>query len=170
MDLLSSINYFIFYLDIIFEYGIFVENQFNFGGDMEDYQKKAIEEYQCPGCVTGSDVSCFKKGRYLECGEHCPGTRIMSGVGLIFLGMPKGFNRLGPCEDIRVQIFKDIDHSWGYNNLNIPVWKYLDKNGNTIVRGLSPRINMPFIHIYLCDAIKDIDCYELKESDLDDMD
>ena len=28
---------------------------------MKDLHKKAIEEYQCPGCVCGSNTDCYEK-------------------------------------------------------------------------------------------------------------
>jgi hypothetical protein len=108
----------------------------------------AIEEYQCPGCVGGSDISCYVKGEDLACSKHVAGTMV-SFVGRFFLGMPKGFNRIGPVEDMHINIFETVADGWGFDNLNVPIWKHLDGNGNTLVRGLCPRINKPFLHVYL---------------------
>lgn len=66
-----------------------------------DSEVKMIEEYQCSGCVSGSDITCgrFKLWRDDEkigfsCRGHVPGT-FLTGIGCILLGMPKGFNRIG---------------------------------------------------------------------------
>ena len=137
---------------------------------MDDRIKNAVEGYQCPGCVGGSDISCYKKSEQndLSCSKHCAGTTLLPFVGRIFLGMPKGFNRLGRVDDMKISIFEKPE-DFEFNHLNVPVWKLLDKNGNTFVRGLSPRINNPFIHIYLGDYMKDIDCIDI-EPYLKDMD
>jgi len=129
----------------------------------------AIEEYQCPGCVCGYNVECYEKSEDLACKKHCAGTTIIPVVGRIFLGMPKGFNRLGSIDDMVINIFENVEDGWGFDNLNVPVWKYLDGEGNTLVRGFSPRINKPFLHIYLGDHMKEIDCLDIK-NDLNGMD
>jgi hypothetical protein len=137
---------------------------------MEEYVKKAIETYQCPGCVCGSDISCYIKGYYLECASHVAGTTI-SGIGRILLGMPTGFCRLGVCGKIELLMHRTKESSeYTYDMFNIPVWKYLDKHGNTLVRGLSPRINKPWIHIYLENCMNQIDCIEITQKDVDEMD
>jgi hypothetical protein len=139
------------------------------GDTMEEKIKDAIEKYQCSGCVCGSDVSCYKPSETEACGKHVVGTAV-TGIGKIFLGMPKGFNRLGPAETMAINIFKSISDGWKFDFLNIPVWKYLDSNGNTIVRGISPRINSPFLHVFLGDCMDNIDCAEITNDDLDGMD
>ena len=81
---------------------------------------------------------------------------------------------------------RGIDHFkkvWGtsYNKFNVPVWVHLNKHGDTIVRGLSPRINCPFLHVFLNTKPKDIQdmlfeakmpapCIELQAEDLEEMD
>jgi len=136
---------------------------------MEENIKNFIENYQCSGCVCGSDISCFEKSDGIECKKHIAGT-LVSGIGKILLGMPHGFNRLGQAENMKINGFKTLSDGWGYNKFNIPVWKYLDEQNNTIVRGLSPRINAPFLHVFLTDCISKIDCYEITASDIDGMD
>ncbi len=135
--------------------------------------KTMVEEYQCPGCVGGSDISCYEKGTQgIECGQHCVGT-LMSFVGKLFLGMPKGFCRLGACENTKISIFESIEKAapaWEYNKFNIPVWKHLDKNGNTLVKGLCPRVNYPFLHIFMGNQMAKIDCLEITQKDIDEMD
>lgn len=138
-------------------------------GPVEGLVINAVETYQCPGCVCGSDASCYKKGFGLECEKHVVGTTI-SYIGRIFLGLPKGFNRLGPCDDTSLNIFKTLEEGWGFDKLNVPVWKYLDEHGNTLVRGISPRINAPFVHVFIGDHRAGIDCIEITNQDLDEMD
>lgn len=136
---------------------------------MEDYIKKAIETYQCPGCGCGSDISCYKKGYYLECASHVVVTTI-SCIGRVLLGMPKGFDRLGHCDKTKITIFENFEDGWGYNMYNIPVWKYLDRNGNTLIRGISPRTNYPWIHIFIGNHTAKISCLEITQKNVDEMD
>jgi len=138
---------------------------------MDEIIKVAVEEYQCPGCVCGSDTTCYVKVDDADeesCEKHVCGT-ILSGIGHIFLGMPRGFNRRGLCEDTKIHIFRRLKNGWNYDHLNVPVWKYKDHYGNTLVRGLCPRINYPWIHIFLDDCLSEINCIEITDNDLDDM-
>lgn len=131
--------------------------------------KDIIENYQCAGCVNGHNFKCYVKGEFLECEKHCPGTMFL-GQGMIFLGLPKGFNRLGPVTEMRLKILSDIN-VWGeYDKYNIPVWKYLDEYGNTLVRGLQPRLNDTFLHIYIGDQRDKINCLEITNEDIEYMD
>ena len=139
---------------------------------MKENIKLNIEDYQCTGCVAGSDVSCFEKNETggVGCGKHFSGTMI-SGIGNIFLGMPKGFNRLGFATKMKPNVYETFESSdWDYDMYNIPVWKYKNEKGHTFVRGIMPRRNEPFIHIYLEDCLNKIDCLELSQSDIDGMD
>jgi len=149
---------------------------------MKDNVKDAIEEYQCPGCMAGSDITCFKKddeGLSSACGNHRAGTAAV-GIGKFFLGMPKGFNRLGAGfggdKNLRIDMFETYDDSWaknddaGYKKWNIPVWKYKNKNGHTMLRGLSPRNNSSFLHVILEDCMDKFDCLEITQDDVDGMD
>lgn len=140
---------------------------------MDKTQQIMIEKYQCPGCIVCSDNKCFKKGDNLECGRHVPGT-IIIGIGILFLGLPKGFCRLGVStpEKYKISIFKNLESVWGqgYDKFNIPVWKHLDEHGNTLIRGLTPRNNQPFLHVIIGDYIDQIDCYEVTKKDLTEMD
>ena len=135
--------------------------------------EQAVKEYQCSGCTNGPYEECFSiDNKSLACKNHTAGTSIFPQYEKIFLGMPKGFNKIGKNSKIdpEIQIFKTfeqkIDFNWEYDFLNIPVWKYLDKFGNTIIRGYSPRINEGFIHIILEDCIDKIDCFEITEKEL----
>jgi len=130
-----------------------------------------IKKYQCAGCVNGPEVSCYKKGRSLACDNHIAGTRIYPGIGKVFLGLPTGFNRLGRAEHTKIHIFQNFEEcEWNYDIWNIPVWKHFDKHGNTIVRGICPRINDPWIHIFLEDCLSKINCLEITRHVIDNMD
>lgn len=141
--------------------------------------KNAIKEYQCSGCSVGSDTSCYKKSdNSIACGNHYSGTAVSS-IGKIFLGMPTGFNRLGTelgsKLNMSIEIFESVEKAkvsdWDYDMFNIPVWKYLDKNNNTLVRGLSPRTNRPFLHIFLENfAMNEIKCLEITQEQINNMD
>lgn len=137
----------------------------------------AIEEYQCSGCVAGGDTKCgiYKQGEHHSgCTKHVAGTIVYPGVGTIFLGMPKGFNRMGPYSGMKIHMFTsyaDFMEKWnGYNMWNIPVWKYRNENGHIFLRGLSPRNNCPLLHIILEDCLEKFDCLEITQKDLDEMD
>ena len=142
---------------------------------MEPILKQAIENYQCSGCIVGGDTSCYERNHIpgpgsVGCGKHQAGTTI-GFIGTIFLGMPRGFNRLGEYTSLRPVIFKSFETAqWDYNQWNIPVWKYLSKDGHTFVRGLTPRLNEPFIHVYLEDCMDRIECLEITQDFMDYMD
>lgn len=135
--------------------------------------KDAIEKYQCPGCTNGHNISCFQPSSTIGgvgCGAHSAGT-FMSGIGKIFLGLPIGFNRLGHHNELQPVIFERFENSgWEYNIFNIPVWKHLTSEGHTLVRGIMPRRNEPFLHIYLENCIDKINCEEITEAQIKDMD
>jgi hypothetical protein len=152
---------------------------------MVKYQKqkgikmsKQVSCLQCSGCVSGSSTEdgCYKPKNEndISCNSHVAGTHLM-GQGKILLGMPKGFNRKGPWDTMPLSIFPTKEafmKEWGpYNKLNLPVWKYKDSEGQVFVRGLSPRRNAPFLHVFLESSIFDeINCAEITEEDLEGMD
>jgi len=132
--------------------------------------KEAVEEYQCTGCINGPFETCFKKNKLSQsCESHISGTTFMP-IGKVFLGMPKGFNHIGNCEMI-INIFNSFEEflksGFKIDSLNVPVWKFLDDNGNTLVRGLSPRINSPFLYVILGNHINKIDCIEITKEFLE---
>lgn len=140
---------------------------------METKFRLAIEKYQCSGCVVGGDTSCFSGNPNggIGCGKHHAGTMIFPIVGNIFLGMPIGFNRLGEYTKLKPIIYDTFESSgWKYDMFNIPVWKYLSKDGHTFVRGIMPRKNEPFIHVFLEDCMDKINCLEITQDDVDGMD
>ena len=88
-----------------------------------------------------------------------------------FSAMPAGFNRLGPYDRMRLIIHEEWnDEEIEFTKWNIPVWKQLDKHGNTLVRGLRPRLNEPFVVIILGNHLDKIDCYEVTKEDCEYMD
>lgn len=148
---------------------------------MKENIKKAIETYQCPGCISGHNTECgkfVKRGWSESCGEHFPATSIGLSIK-IFLGMPNGFNRtgggMGDKVDLQLDIFESFDSIWDkdgkpYDELNVPVWKYLNENGHTLVRGLSPRNNNTFLHVILEDCVDKIDCFEVTKELMKEID
>lgn len=113
-----------------------------------------VEQFQCPGCVCGSDSRC---GEYYfdpelqRCTSHVLGTSL--GLGDSFaLGLPKGFNkpRLNDAETrrrntINVRLWEagtqpDWDH------LNIPVW-FMTRENFLFVRTFAPRIDYSWIDV-----------------------
>ena len=136
---------------------------------MDNIQKQMVETYQCSGCVCGSDITCFEKDLSLACAKHVAGTMGMPSIGQFFLGMPKGFCRIRNG-DTRISIFKDLSYGWVYDKFNVPVWKYLDEHDNTLVRGICPRLDNTWVHIFMGDHIAGINCYEITDQDIEGMD
>ena len=141
---------------------------------MKTKAELAVEQYQCPGCVVGSDISCFGKHTFGKgCGKHVAGTIGYPVVGKFFLGMPTGFCRLGSFQDMKLIIYEtweELSASHSYDKLNAPVWKYVNESGHTLVRGLYPRTNFTFLHVILEDCSSKIDCIEITNKDLEGMD
>ena len=137
--------------------------------NLEAHIVKAVEEYQCPGCFYGINSECYEISKDQSCDKHVSGT-MANLIGKLFIGMPKGFNRLGEFHKTKINIFEKYDDGWGYNLFNVPVWKHLDKHNNTLVRGICPRINHPFIHVFLEDCIDKIDCLEITHENIEQMD
>lgn len=131
---------------------------------------KLIQKHLCPGCM-GDGEDCYKAGED-RCLEHYPGTTSFPG-GKVLLSAPVGFNRLGEMSLVCVKVFKTMEDrlfSWGeYDKFNVPVWKHKAKDGTIYVRGLMPRTNTPFLHIYESGDLSDMDCLEITESDIENM-
>ena len=131
-----------------------------------------IKEYQCPGCLVGEEnYKCFKisKGKSISCDKHIAGTIIFPGIGKIFLGMPKGFNRLGE-QKIKIEIYKtqkNQEIQWGYDKFNVPIWKHQNKKGHIFIRGYQPRLNKGFLHIILKGDFKSINAHEIDINNID---
>jgi hypothetical protein len=138
---------------------------------IETTAPSAVKKYQCPGCVCGSG-ECFEKDPCSEaCDKHHAGT-LLRGIGKFFLGLPNGFNRLGEC-NTKIQIFNtfgQLKDFWTYDRFNVPIWKHFNKNGHTLIRGISPRINWPFLHIVLENCMDKVSCLEITSKDIEGMD
>ncbi len=124
---------------------------------MTPTQKTMIEEFQCPGCVCGSGTDCgaFKlqqsNGSFC-CTGHVAGTSVATthGPATFFLGLPKGFDRLGPVENkaeraLNIRLWpKGAKPDW--DKLNMAVWA-LEKDGYLFVRTYMPRVNHPLVDV-----------------------
>lgn len=134
---------------------------------------KIIKEYQCCGCISGPYPACFVVSDIGHgCGEHYSGTTACPFVGKIFLGLPKGFDRIGYQKDMKLYIFenqKEQEKIWNYDKFNVPVWKYQNEKGHIFVRGYIPRLNQGFIHIILEGDFDKIKAQKI-DPDTDEMD
>lgn len=91
---------------------------------MNKLQEVMVQQFQCPGCINGPFPACFKQiNGDIGCNNHVAGTIIFPG-GEINLGLPKGFNKLGPIDiskqksNIRIYKKIELDH---YDKFNVPV-------------------------------------------------
>lgn len=119
-------------------------------------QLKMIEEFQCPGCMHGSDTECgsfklheetigYNNSQMFRCAGHVPGTSIL-GAGKFCLGFPKGFDKVGEIGKPNIELYlKDEKPHW--NHLNVPVWA-IDKGGFVFVRTFMPRINKTSVLVW----------------------
>jgi len=138
-----------------------------------DFSKEYTAKYQCPGCTLGGDTECGSFKRHLGhegCDSHSAGT-FMVGAGKLFLGLPRGFNRSGVYPDMKMVIYKETDPlTEVFDHYNQPVWK-TKYQGDTIVRGLRPRKNEPFLVVIQGQSQFDtIDCIEITEEMREEMD
>jgi len=137
---------------------------------METKIKEVVEKYQCPGCVGGNDTSCYiKSSDTLACDKHYAGTTIFPRVGRIFLGLPQGFCRLGPDEDIKIWIYKHTN-DWTFDKFNVAVWKHRTKEGHILVRTFMPRLNQGSIQIFIEGDFDKIKATEITDKDIEKMD
>lgn len=140
---------------------------------------EAITEYQCPGCVAGPEPhTCpsFKLSMSTGCKGHAPGT-MMLGVGTLFLGMPRGFDRVGPSGteyvnlDVCASAEEVVDLLKQKHPFSLAVWKHLDKHGNTLLRCYSPRTNVGWPVVILGDCMdKFPDAIEITAEQVEGMD
>lgn len=114
--------------------------------------KQLVEEFQCPGCVCGMDITCgaFQLAtdhNAIECIGHVIGTHLM-GVGSIAIGLPKGFCRPGNHRvsgewkhrnQMNIRLWPEGTHP-NWDRFNVPVWAMV-KDGYLFVRTYAPRIN-----------------------------
>ena len=132
---------------------------------MTDAQRKMIEEFQCPGCVSGSDTATCKSFKFkndvygFQCIAQCPGTRAMPG-GLLALGLPRGFNKVGQAEatrtkDVYIRLWTKEDAPPKWDKLNVAVWA-MEEDGYLFVRTFSPRINKSYVDVIQGGTLKSV--------------
>lgn len=127
----------------------------------------SVKRYQCVGCIKGDYPNCFSKAENsFSCKNHCSGT-FLQFRGKVFLGMPNAFNIVG-SSNMKIDIYKTYKSYGGYDELNIPLWKYFD-DGVTIVKGFSPRINEPFLHVFLENCCDSIECRFISPEESKDL-
>jgi len=129
-------------------------------------QKEMIEKFQCCGCTCGSNIDCGRLKtpsfpNMIWCETHSAGT-ILSGVGKIALGMPKGFDKVGNISNTltserttNIRLYENAENPMIYDKLNIPVWA-MELEGYLFVRVIAPRINMTNVDVIKDGKIKDI--------------
>lgn len=155
----------------------------------DEISKYFAKEYMCPGCVCGIDPDrCDKYKKNSKnlstatygpgCVNHVAGTSILGLTGIL-LGFPKGFCRVPEGYQIfslSVGAYKNIEYSFHeqpdvkYNTFNVPTWKHLDKNGNTLVKGLCPRVNKVFVDVIKGNHLDEINCMEITNDMIEGMD
>jgi hypothetical protein len=123
--------------------------------------KQAVENFQCKGCVNGEDTGCGFFGKAASshaCTNHTAGT-ISSLQGILYLGMPTGFNQVGFSTEYglnnNIRIFDKADVAKSYNVFNLPVW-YQEIDDNLFVRTFLPRRGTSHIDIFIGGKAKDI--------------
>lgn len=143
---------------------------------LNDLQILMVETFQCPGCTCGYKATkqeaergkctfpipsdglneCFVPcTETLSCKTHSAGT-FLGGVGNINLGLPKGFNRLGPIDksiqssNIRLQ-YKIPS----YDSFNIPLWA-LEEDGYLFVVVALPRLQQFWVDVVPNGKISDL--------------
>lgn len=114
-----------------------------------------VHTYQCLNCVNGDNISCKMPSII---GVGC--SRVMlSDVSPKFYKLPIG----GYDNPPRMFLFSSFDNgkdiSWGeYGKDKTPVYKYLDKYGNTLVKGIIKDSLTPFIDVYPENCLDKINC------------
>ena len=143
--------------------------------DAEVFDTKTfVEKYQCPGCVSGPYPDCYKKDTVGEgCDNHGLGTSL--GLGMhIALGLPKGFCRAYLKIKDFVLIFDTFEKwlvEYEQDKFNVPVWKYLDEHGNTLIRLYQPRLNNGMVHIIKGNVMDKVNAvHTLTKEELEAMD
>lgn len=158
--------------------------------ELTPVQKQMVHEFQCPGCVCGlnTESGCYETDNPNDffCKKHCAGT-VVEGIGVVNLGLPKGFNRITFVRDRpelskgdqaqlessegchnNIRLFERPEDMPEYNFLNIPVWAYETSEGGMdvlIVRCYMPRVNCDFVDVILGGKFEDVQkvypgCYD----------
>ena len=130
-------------------------------------QKEMIETFQCPGCCVGLNTTsnCYKPDKFsFHCNEHAAGT-IIGGIGVVNLGLPKGFNRLHINKERsdsgtnNIRLYEKPEDMPEYNHLNVPVWAMeIEEEGHPylLVRVYCPRVNWDFVDVIRNGKLTDV--------------
>jgi len=142
-----------------------------------------IQEYQCPGCVNGSDPQTCEKFKLFEqnldnwfkCENHWPGTSVNGQQ--FHLGLPKPFalvkivaERAEKFAEPFFRFFQKNKHpmygtDFYYGARDIPVWA-LEQNGFLFVQVYSPRVKKTVVEIIEGGKISDLPTSVVNVSDL----
>ena len=126
-----------------------------------------IEEFQCPGCMSGpGPVDCpnFEietVGEWgFRCKSHVAGT-IISGMGFINLGLPKGFCRMkrpdlpaGTTSWTNIRLHESLA-TFHPDKFNVPVWA-IEKDGYLFVRTYCPRVDQSSVDVIFGGKLSDV--------------
>lgn len=124
---------------------------------------KMVQEFQCSGCTCGSspEDDCFELKTIPNCGscckKHSAGTFVL-GAGRVYLGMPKGFNKVGLDQvgNERVHAIRlHYETKPKFDHLNVPVWA-MKQDGYLFVRTYCPRINQTYIDVIKGGKMSDV--------------
>lgn len=129
-------------------------------------RKQMVEEFQCPGCSAGLNTSsgCFEPDdASLACANHSAGTYI-SGIGNVNLGLPRGFNRLGPIgKNLQRSNIRLFERMPNYDIFNVLVWVQSHtvdegdhKRNYLLVRTYIPRTNVTFVDVIADATVEDL--------------
>lgn len=123
--------------------------------------EEMIEKFQCPGCMSGGDTHCghysLNENYGISCSSHYAGTMIF-GIGKILLGLPKGFNRIGPLESEYQKVYLRLwlaGQKPVWDKFNVPVWAMVE-DGFLFTRTYSPRNNKTNVDIIEGGTLEDI--------------
>lgn len=120
-------------------------------------KEEMIKKFQCPGCVGGPDPKTCESFKLNEeygfkCGGHVMGTTINL-MTHIALGLPKGYNRSGPRDDmtrtrntLSLALWEKKGSLPAWDKLNVPVWAS-EQEGFLFVRSYSPRTDRTRIDV-----------------------
>jgi len=119
---------------------------------------------QAPGCYMRERYERGSEVKGCGCANQTP-DNVRVGVGAEYPGLPEGFDRLGrytrlmladnktELPAMRVIIFPtqaEQEDGFAYDEQTAVVWKYQQSADTPIfIRGLMPRLNVPFIHVIL---------------------
>lgn len=117
-----------------------------------------VKEFQCPGCMNGSDPADCEAVRPDDFGEGCGAHFAATYLGLpgpatkVALGMPKGFDKVGVIPTTKdagtstnVRLWTGLPKDL-WNRLNVPVWA-MEYEGHLIVRTFLPRVGRHYVDV-----------------------